>query len=134
MEDMPDASKTWAGVSSKKDSRPQFLRADGAAGGNLRAAAASPQFPELVIQGERLLHGIPPPRQARVDGLTPVDLHPEAFETQRPRTFEQRIVRILEPVTCLVRATPGTERFTAAMELRWPPAGPRPGVLEWKLL
>ena len=124
-----------AGALAKAEAQAhKHLRAEGATGGNLRAAAAAPQFSELVIQRERLLHRIPPARHARVEGLTPVDLHPEAFETQRPRTFEQRIVRILESVPRLVRATPCTERFTATMELRWRPAGPRPRVLERKLL
>src|SRR5262245_14435889 len=107
--------------------------ADGFARRDLRAPAPPRQFPQLVLQRKLRLDGVPSSRQLLFGRLTTIDLHAEAFEAERPRAFEHRRIRILEPISRLAFTAPGTER-PAAAELRLRRHAPRPGPLKRKLL
>ena len=66
------------------------------------------QLLQLVLERQLCLHRVPAARILLFGGLPAVDLHAEAFEAERPRTLEHRIVRILEAVARFTFTTAGT--------------------------
>src|SRR3954471_7768143 len=95
-------------------SRPHITRtgrcssgADGLASGDLGPSSSTRQLLQPVLERKLRLHSVPASRHLFLGRLPAIDLHPEAFEAERPRTILHWIVGILEAVTCFPGATSG---------------------------